>query len=461
MKEQKGWLWNTAAIVLGGIRLGAALGAAAGIFCAVIYTLKESELILLCVFVLAGLLVIGGRYVWMRRKLRVERLRPSGRVPEEAAIAAEKLGSIGEALHLLADHYQELPENAWEPGESYIQAVTWYAGYLEEKQAASVGMEETARLIGSLLCEYQEMEDVTGAWQTRLGERMKEKKLALDRLRIRQSGNGRLSIDLTVHAMRSRCIPTKELTTILNQELGKTVRPDQDARAVIGRELTQICFREDAPFHMMYDVAREAREESPVSGDNFSCMKLSEGKAVFGLSDGMGTGELAARDSEAVMELAEKLLGAGYGEDAVARLINAILIQKGNKRPVTLDLATVDLYTGECCFTKLGAVTTCLRRDGAVELISGEALPAGILTEASPMTETRMLEHGDMIVMVTDGVLDALEAGNREELLQYLVAGTASDNPKEVARQILEFACEMGGRRMDDMTVLAAGIWRK
>ncbi|MBQ4563834.1 MAG: SpoIIE family protein phosphatase [Lachnospiraceae bacterium] len=461
MKEQKGWLVKTAAIVLGGIRLGAALGAAAGIFCAVIYVVKEREMVLLTMLLVAGLLMAVARYSWRSGKLRVERLKPSGRLPEEEAIAVEKLESIGEALHLLADHYQELPENAWEPGESYIQAVTWYAGYLEEKQAASVGMEETARLIGALLCEYQEMEDATGQWKARLGERMKEKKLALDRLRIKQSGNGRMSIDMTVHTMRSRCIPTKELTVILNQELGKTVKPDQGARAVIGKDPIQICFREETEFHMLYEVAREVKEESSASGDNFSCMKLSEGKAVFGLSDGMGTGELAAKDSEAVMELAEKLLEAGYGENAVARLINAILIQKGNRRPVTLDLATVDLYTGECCFTKLGAVTTCLRRNGTVELISGEALPAGVLTEAYPMTETKQLEHGDMIVMVTDGVLDAFESGNREELLQYLVAGTTSENPKEVARQILGFACEMGGSRLDDMTVLAAGIWKK
>jgi len=54
-----------------------------------------------------------------------------------------------------------------------------------------------------------------------------------------------------------------------------------------------------------------------------------------------------------------------------------------------------------------------------------------------------------------------LELGNREELLAYLVSETTSDNPKEVAGQILQIATEMGGQRMDDMTVLAAGIWRK
>ncbi len=461
MKERRGWLLNTAAMLSEGLFLGAAVGAATGIFCAAVSLVRGENVVVLPFFLLVTVLVGAIRWKWRRDGLAFDRLRPMGSSPEEEAIAAEKLDSIEEALHLLAGHYQVLPEMGWEPGESYTQAVMWYAGYLEEKQAASVGMEETARLIGSLLREYQEMEDVSGQWQIRLREKLGEKKLALDKLRVRKNGSNRLVINLTVHAMRSRCVPTKELTTVLNGELDRTLKPDMDAKVVIGREPCTICYREDTAFHMMYEVAKAVKEESPMSGDNFSCIKLSEGKAIFGLSDGMGTGETAARDSEAVMELAEKLLSAGYDEEAVARLINAILVQKGNKRPVTLDLATVDLYTGACCFAKLGAVTTFLRRGNAVEQIDGDALPAGILPEASPMTESRMLEHGDMIVMVTDGVLDALELGNREEMLKYLVAETTSDNPKEVANQILEIACEMGGRRLDDMTVLAAGIWRK
>ena len=461
MRERKGWLLNTAAMLSEGYFLGAAVGAAAGIFCGVVSALRGENRWALPL-VLGVTVIIGmSRIRWRWGRLTVERLEASGNSPEEEAIAAEKLDSIGEALHLLAGHYQVQPEEVWEPGESYTQAVMWYAGYLEEKQAASVGMKETARLIGSLAREYQEMEDVTGQWQVRLKEKLGEKKLALDKLRVRKNGSGRLVINLTVHAMRSRCIPTKEVTAVLNHEVGRSLKPNQDAKVVIGREPCTICYREDTAFHMMYEVAKAVKEDSGMSGDNFSCIRLAEGKAIFGLSDGMGSGEAASGDSEDVMELAEKLLSAGYDEEAVARLINAILVQKGNRRPVTLDLATVDLYTGACCFAKLGAMTTFLRRNGSVELIESDALPAGILPEADPMTEYKMLEHGDMIVMVTDGVLDALELGNREELLAYLVSETTSDNPKEVAGQILQIATEMGGQRMDDMTVLAAGIWRK
>ena len=536
MREQAQWLAKAGAILLGGLavvvmagqsefalsaaetlmyvvilytgyRLGTALGAAAGIFCALIRISQGDSKTFFLAFLLAGALaglfrhlgrrgsliaflcgmvlgslsaepvfllsnlygVCGGGLIFLLipelypRNLNVAGLKQktTGKLPETENLAAVKLGSISEVLELLAVYYQEVPDRQWEPGEAYSQAVTWYTGYLEEKLAASVGMEETARLINSLLQEYEELEDVTGTWENRLREVLRERKIHLDELKIMKNRQGRMTIALTVRTMRSRCIPTRELTAVLSRELGREVKPDQEAKAVIGREASQIRFQEDPGFHMLYEVVREAREESPMSGDNFSCMRLPEGKAILGLSDGMGTGEQAAKDSEAVMELAEKLLCAGYGEEAAARLINAILIQRGNRRPVTLDLATVDLYTGNCCFTKLGAVTTFLRREGEVEAISAGALPAGVLTEASPVTENRELVHGDMIVMVTDGVLDALAPSDKEESMKTLLSGIQSDNPKEIARQVLDFACQNGGRSLDDMTVLAAGIWRK
>lgn len=492
-------------VLCAGYGLGAGAGAAAGIFCALIRVTEGEGLIALPAFLLAGTLagifrhlgkrgslvaflcgmvlgslnggpefllsnlfgVCGGGLIFLMvpdprmKRLDVGQLKAAGKSPEYERLAAVRLGSIGEVLELLAEYYQEVPEFRWEPGGGYSHSVTWYAGYLEEKLAAAVGMEETARLINSLLQEYQELEDITGSWENRLREVLREKKVYLDELKIMKNQRDRLMVDLTVRAMRSRCIPARELTAALSKELGREVKPDLDVSAVIGREPCHIRFREDTGFHMLYEVVREAREESDVSGDNFSCMRLPEGKAVLGLSDGMGTGEQAAKDSEAVMELMEKLLCAGYGEEAAARLINAILIQRGNKRPVTLDLTTVDLYTGNCCFTKLGAVTTFLRRDGHVETICAEALPAGVLTEAAPVTENRELTHGDMIVMVTDGVLDALASNDKEEVMKILLSGIRSDNPKEIARQILDCACKNGGRSVDDMTVLAAGFWRK
>lgn len=72
------------------------------------------------------------------------------------------------------------------------------------------------------------------------------------------------------------------------------------------------------------------------------------------------------------------------------------------------------------------------------------------------------LESGDMIFMISDGVLDALPPGEGEKLLMYFIENLTNDNPAESAQnlleQILEF-CQDGVP--DDMTILAGGFWKK
>ena len=64
--------------------------------------------------------------------------------------------------------------------------------------------------------------------------------------------------------------------------------------------------------------------------------------------------------------------------------------------------------------------------------------------------------------MVTDGVLDALPAGQQEELMKQLILEYDSDSPQEVAEHILSCALEYEQRNpSDDMTVLALGLWKR
>ena len=63
--------------------------------------------------------------------------------------------------------------------------------------------------------------------------------------------------------------------------------------------------------------------------------------------------------------------------------------------------------------------------------------------------------------MMTDGVMDALPAGEQEHLLDLIIQGTPLENPKELAHYILEKVLELGGGEpADDMTVLVAGMWQ-
>ena len=180
------------------------------------------------------------------------------------------------------------------------------------------------------------------------------------------------------------------------------------------------------------------------------------------LSDGMGSGEEAARESRKVVELAEQLLAAGYTPRAALKLVNTVLLLSGEEQhPATVDLCCIDLYTGVLEAMKLGAVATYILNEGGVELLEAGQAPAGALEQAEPVLLTRKLWEDNRVIMVSDGVLEALPGENKEQVMKEYLEDVPGRTPQELADQILEFAMSFSGEARDDMTVLAAGVWKK
>ena len=120
-----------------------------------------------------------------------------------------------------------------------------------------------------------------------------------------------------------------------------------------------------------------------------------------------------------------------------------------------------DLYSGTCEFVKAGASTTFIKRKDSVEKISSTTLPVGVLQELEIDVETKELTSGDYVIMVTDGVIDALPVGEQEALMCTFIQDSDIVNPKELAHHILGQVLEWTGEvPMDDMTVLAVGMWK-
>ena len=140
--------------------------------------------------------------------------------------------------------------------------------------------------------------------------------------------------------------------------------------------------------------------------------------------------------------------------DGTARLIRAF--------GQTVDICAVDLYTGICEFLKAGAAATFIRRDHWVEAISSESLAAGLVQRIDFDTASRKLYHGDCLVMMTDGVLDALPSECEEETMKEIILDVQESAPREISRGILERVLGYSDyRARDDMTVLVASVVRK
>ena len=190
-------------------------------------------------------------------------------------------------------------------------------------------------------------------------------------------------------------------------------------------------------------------------------MELPGGKHGVILSDGMGSGERAFRESAMVVEMLEELLGAGFLKETAIQMMNTALVMGREEiRFSTIDMSIFDLYTGQCEFVKVGASTTYIKHGEKVERISSTSLPIGVVQYLEIETTRKKLSDGDFVIMVTDGVLDSLPVGEQDLLMEMIIGGANVNNPKEMAHHILEQVLEWTGEEpLDDMTVIAVGFW--
>ena len=206
-------------------------------------------------------------------------------------------------------------------------------------------------------------------------------------------------------------------------------------------------------------MARAARVDSRVSGDNFSFLYPESGEVIMLLSDGMGSGEAACRESERVIELLEQFLEAGFKEESAMRLINSMLVLRTeNNMFSTMDITVLHLATGMCDFMKAGAAATFILRGDWMESISSTTLPAGMLSCVSYDMKQKKLYEGDYVIMVSDGIVES----DGQEFITRAISGAESKSPQEVANVILEAAMQRENYQpRDDMTVLVAGLTKR
>lgn len=230
---------------------------------------------------------------------------------------------------------------------------------------------------------------------------------------------------------------------------------------VVDKDRHNYVFVEEARFVVLTGSAKAVKENETTSGDNFSVIESERGKMTVLVSDGMGSGEKASADSEKVLDLMEKLLEAGYGMDAAVNLVNSALIAGGEEHNMsTLDVCDLDLYDGVMELCKIGASTAYIKRKDIVEQIASHSLPLGIFTSAAPEVTRRELMDGDYVILMTDGVQDALAQNNCEEAMRLVISGLGEQNPKEISDKLLQFVLRCsGGHVQDDMTIIVVGIW--
>ncbi len=280
-------------------------------------------------------------------------------------------------------------------------------------------------------------------------------------VRLVKGPGGRLEISVQACTRKDVSMTVAEIAGYLSVLMDIRLVPERRNPYFIGPDAVTLYFEEEPVFCYMSASATAIRENEPISGDSFSFFE-ADGTVTAILSDGVGSGDRAAKDSGRIVDLAEQILDAGLDcQTAVGMLGNLLGMEEEENRTSTLDLCRIDLHTGECIIAKAGAVSTFIKRGAVVERVGSAVLPLGMLAGELPGENVRQLEDGDMVILVSDGVLQDMPCEDSEIILARQIERMVFHSPVDIANALLQFAIgQSQGRIRDDMTVLVAGIWK-
>ena len=202
-----------------------------------------------------------------------------------------------------------------------------------------------------------------------------------------------------------------------------------------GGDKLYITLTERAVIAVTTGVCQIAASPSGISGDAYSVFSDGKGRSITLLCDGMGCGGRAAVDGAMASGLMTRLLKAGFGYDcSLSILSSAMLFKSTDESLSTVDVASLDLFSGRLDMLKAGAAPTIVRRAGRCSVAKSTSLPVGILREVGFDKATIKLKAGDIILMMSDGVtsegidwicaeLESFEDGTAEALAEKIAYG--------------------------------------
>ncbi len=194
-----------------------------------------------------------------------------------------------------------------------------------------------------------------------------------------------------------------------------------------------------------------------VSGDSVNLFSNRQDYFYALISDGMGAGREAALTSNLCSIFLEKMLRAGNRAGTSLRMLNNMIRSRGadstRECSSTVDLLELDLMTGEGSFIKGGAAPSFIVRGNVVQRLQAGTVPIGIICTLDVQRTTVSLRPGDLVVMISDGILQ--RDAECEWITSYL-AGAGEQAPEEIVASICCHAAE--GEEHDDCSAVALRI---
>ncbi len=267
-------------------------------------------------------------------------------------------------------------------------------------------------------------------------------------------GKGRQTVHIICDSREWLTDNKENITEIISKELPFTLSHDnaEIKKCADGATLTL----REAP-RLTLDITQRqvrAEREPKFCGDSLALLQTEDARFFSLISDGMGSGREAATVSEICTRFTERVLADGEMSDELISTLNGFLRNRGSdgerECSATFDLMELDLTDGKTRFFKSGAAPSYVFRDGSLFKLRSHSMPIGILRDSQAKKTEFELSEGDVVLMMSDGVI-----GESEEcpwLYELLRRNLDSAGLERTADLVMKYA--LGNGSKDDITLV-------
>ncbi|QQE81097.1 stage II sporulation protein E [Alicyclobacillus sp. SO9] len=335
----------------------------------------------------------------------------------------------------------------------------WLKKVNEQAGLVSAQLSGVASVIRSVAHHVERETEASLAGEEEILASLEQLGLYVDNVRIVNLDPGKVEIEVTQPSQGAYENSVRMIAPLLSGIVGENIGVAQ-VETSDGGPCTSV-FTSARLYDVKAAVSTVARDGRLVSGDSHASLDLGNGRFALAVSDGMGNGERAHRESNDALELLKRLLQTGFDQQLAVKTVNStLLLRSRDEIFTTLDMALIDLYSAQAEFLKIGSAPSFIKRNQEVRSITGASVPIGILQEIEVQSIDEQLQGGDLLILLSDGVYDAAKhVYNQEDWLKRQIEKLETNDPQEIADTLIETAVRVNhGQILDDMTVLVAVI---
>lgn len=339
----------------------------------------------------------------------------------------------------------------------------WMKKLREQRTLLSAQLSGIAAVVRGMASQLDEDNKSSLSEEEQIIAALEQLGLYVDDVHIVSLEAGKVEIEITQPTEGAHENSARMIAPLLSGILGEHINVSQVQTNSGGGPCTSV-FASARLFQVNTAVSSAARDGRIVSGDTHTSVDLGNGRHAIAVSDGMGNGERARKESKAAIDLLKKLMKAGFDEKLAIQTVNSTLLLRSREEMfTTLDMALVDLFSAKVEFLKVGSAPSYIKRGHEVLEITGNNVPIGILQDIEVQTINEQLQSGDILILMSDGLYDAPpHKYDTDTWLKNAIGKLETGQPQEIADTLIETAVRMNhGSIRDDMTVMVAVIDRQ